>query len=81
MIAHATLPFQGAMCERFRNAQFILLSRLVLTLVIVYVFIVVIVHSMWTSLIIHLFYNYSQFISLIIHLEKKINKNLYISGS
>lgn len=46
-------------------------SRLALTLVIVYVFITDIVHCMWTTLIIHLFYNYSPFISLIIHLEKK----------
>lgn len=68
---HTTLPFQGAMRERFSNVQSVSLSRLALTLVIVYVFITVIVHCRWTTLIIHLFYNYSPFISLIIHLEEK----------
>lgn len=81
MITHTTLSFQEAVSEGFSSAQFILLSCLVLTLVIVCVFIIVIVHCMWTYLVIRLFCNYSLLISLIFHLEKKINKTLYIAGS
>lgn len=47
--------------------------------IIEYVVLIVIVHHMWSSLIIHLLCNYSPIIYTIIHLEKE-TKQKYISG-